>query len=104
MVVATHRRLQEELGIEAKLEFIYKFAYQAQFGELGSERELCSVYLGRTDQSYFANENEIAESRYVSREQLDQELQKSPGDFTPWFRMEWKQLCGDYSDKLSAYA
>ena len=104
MDVATVRRLQEELGIQARLEFVYKFSYQAQFGEVGSEHELCSVYLGRTDQSYSMNTNEIAEARYVSRRQLDQELEANPDEFTPWFKMEWEQLCNKYSDKISAYA
>lgn len=104
MDVATFRRLQEELGIGARLEFVYKFSYQAKFGELGSEHELCSVYLGKTDQSYSANANEIADARYVSRQQLEQELLANPGEFTPWFRMEWAELCGEYSDRLSAYA
>jgi isopentenyl-diphosphate delta-isomerase len=103
MDVATVRRLQEEFGIQAKLEFVYKFSYQAQFGELGSEHELCSVYLGRTDQSYSMNRTEIAEARYLSRGQLDQELQANPDDFTPWFKMEWEQLCGEYAGKLAGY-
>ena len=104
MDVATVRRLQEELGIQARLEFVYKFSYQAHFGELGSEHELCSVYLGKTDQSCSINTNEIAEARYVSRRQLDQELQASPDEFTPWFKMEWEQLCGVYADDLASYA
>lgn len=104
MDVATRRRLQEELGIEASLEIVCKFSYQAQFGEFGSEYELCSVYLGKTDQPYSANSNEIADARYVSWGKLEQELQTKPGEFTPWFKMEWEQLCGEYADKLAAYA
>jgi isopentenyl-diphosphate delta-isomerase len=104
MNVAIHRRLREELGLEASLEFIYKFSYRAEFGELGSENELCSVYLGRTDQPYYANSNEIADARYVSLEELSQELHTKPDGFTPWFRMEWETLCRKYSDKLAAYA
>jgi isopentenyl-diphosphate delta-isomerase len=103
MDVATRRRLQEELDLEASLEFIFKFSYQARFGELGSENELCSVYLGRTDQAFFANPNEIAETRQVSAEQLQQELDANPYEFTPWFKMEWERLSTEYADKLSAY-
>ena len=103
MDVATRRRLQEELDLEASLDFIFKFSYQARFGELGSENELCSVYLGRTDQEFFANPNEIAETRQVSAEQLQQELDANPDKFTPWFKMEWERLSTEYADKLSAY-
>jgi isopentenyl-diphosphate delta-isomerase len=104
MEVATRRRLDEELGIAAELEYIYKFSYQARFGDLGSENELCSVYLGRTDQEYSANANEIAEARYISRESLDRELLADPDAFTPWFRMEWESLNSDYADRLASYA
>ena len=104
MEAATRRRLQEELAIGADLEFAYKFSYQARFGELGSENELCSVYLGKTDQAYSANANEIAEARYVSRDALNSELQSNADEFTPWFRMEWERLIVDVTDKRSIYA
>jgi len=104
MELATHRRLAEELGIEAGLEFVYKFSYQAQFGGRGSENELCSVYLGKTDQSYTANRNEIVHARYVSREQLERELESNPDEFTPWFKMEWETLCGEYAAKLADFS
>lgn len=104
MEVATHRRLQEELAIGADLEFIYKFTYQAQFGELGSENELCSVYLGRTQQAISANSSEIAEARYVSRQTLQNDLETNPEEFTPWFKLEWERLCVEFADKLDDYA
>ncbi len=101
--VASRRRLQEELGIDASLEFVYQFSYQAQFGEHGSENELCSVYLGNTNQTCTANDNEIDEARYVSREALHGELQSKPEEFTPWFKMEWVRLCGEFTEKLHSY-
>lgn len=103
METATRRRLGEELGIEAELEFIYKLYYQARFGELGSENELCSVYLGRTDQAFSANTAEIADARYVSRKVLETEMQTKPAEFTPWFKMEWQRLDREFADKLAAY-
>ena len=104
MEVAIRRRLQEELDIHADLEFVYKFSYRAQFGEHGSENELCSVYLGRTDQTYSANANEIAEARFVSIDVLSNELQTNPEEFTPWFKMEWERLSGEFAAMLKEYA
>ncbi len=104
MEVATRRRLQEELGIDAALEFVFKFSYRAQFAELGSENELCSVYLGKTDQMYAANATEIADVRFLAREALQNDLQKNPEEFTPWFKMEWERLSGEFADKLNNYA
>ncbi len=104
MEVATRRRLQQELGIDATLEFAYKFSYRAQFGDLGSENEMCSVFLGKTNQVYSANENEIADVRYVSCEELQDEFRENPELFTPWFKMEWERLNGEFADRLSEYA
>ena len=104
MQVATRRRLQEELGFKADLEYIYKFSYRAQFGDHGSENELCSVYLGNTDEDHSANASEIEEVRYVSRDALYSELQAMPDEFTPWFKMEWERLGGEFAEHLAAYA
>ncbi len=100
---AVGRRLHQELGLSGELEFIYKFAYTARFGDEGSENELCSVFLGRTDESAIANANEIAGVRYVTAGQLDRELVAEPERFTPWFRMEWERLTTDYADRLAGY-
>ncbi len=104
MEVATRRRLQEELGIEASLEYVYKFSYRAQFGEHGSENELCSVYLGKTDQVDSANANEVADVRYLARDALHRELRTNPEEFTPWFKMEWERLSGEFAEQLAGYA
>ena len=100
---AVGRRLHQELGLRSELEFIYKFAYQARFGDEGSENELCSVFLGRTDESAIANANEIAGVRYVTAQQLDKELADEPERFTPWFRMEWERLTTDFANRLARY-
>ncbi len=103
MPEATQRRLADELGIRADLEFIYKFRYQARFGDQGSENELCSVYLGRSDDEVRANKTEIAAVRHVPASSLAHELQSSPQTFTPWFKMEWDQLNTAYAESLAAY-
>jgi len=101
--LATERRLRQELGTAATLEFIYKFSYQAKFGDLGSEFELCSVFLGRVGEPPVPNATEISALRYVAREALDREIAAEPARFTPWFRMEWRRLEEDFADRLAAY-
>ena len=103
MEVATARRLQQELNTTAVLEFIYKFEYQAQFADQGSENELCSVYLGRLTEKAVANETEIAELRFVSVTDLNQEIDTVPERFTPWFKMEWQRLNEDFATQLDRY-
>lgn len=103
MEEATARRLQQELDTAADLEFIYKFEYQARFAEQGSEHELCWVYLGRLAQEASANESEISELRFVSTNQLNEEISTVPERFTPWFKMEWKRLNEEFSERLANY-
>ena len=103
MELATERRLQQELDTSSALEFIYKFEYQARFGELGSEYELCSVYLGRLEREATANDMEIAAMRFVSADELRQELDAEPEHFTPWFKMEWQRLNEEFPDRLAMY-
>jgi isopentenyl-diphosphate delta-isomerase len=95
--VAAHRRLREELGVDAELEFLYQFQYSAAFHEQGSERELCAVFVGRLEQdcAILANPNEVAAWRWVSCTQLDAWVREAPENFTPWFLLEWRRLQTD---------
>ena len=104
MQVATRRRLLDELNIAAELEFVYKFDYQASFGELGSENELCHVYLGKAPSDIKPNESEIAAIRFIAPADLDREFAERPESLTPWFQMEWQALSTEHRDKLEKYA
>ena len=101
--LAATRRLEDELHARGNLEHVYHFIYQASFDDLGSEHELCHVFLGRIEGDPRANTTEIAEVRYVSAEQLDRELESEPQAFTPWFKLEWRRLREDYPSVLSRY-
>ena len=104
MVVATQRRLRDELNIETSLEFIYKFSYQAEFGELGSENELCHVYFGKVGDSVTLNDHEIDAVRFVRPHDLAAEFATTPAIFTPWFKMEWQTLLDEHRDKMVTYS
>lgn len=104
MEQATRTRLQDELNIDADLEFVYKFTYEASFGELGSEKELCWVYLGRSTEDIVPNENEIAATRSITAARLQLELDHEPQNFTPWFKLEWLRLNQDFTGMLERYA
>jgi isopentenyl-diphosphate delta-isomerase len=103
MEIAVARRLQDELHVQATLEYVYKFSYQAKFEDFGSERELCHVYLGTLDSEARRNETEIEAIRYVSTNELDEAFRTTPEQFTPWFKMEWARLNEDFADTLARY-
>jgi isopentenyl-diphosphate delta-isomerase len=104
MEIATERRLQDELNMHCELEFVYKFTYQAGFGDAGSEHELCHVFLGRSPAAIHPNENEISATRFISPSDLDQELEEKPDTLTPWFKLEWGTLLRNHREQLTAYA
>lgn len=100
MASATQRRLREELGFSCALEFVYKFQYHAEYGALGSESELCWVYVGTTDDAPRVNPTEIAAWRHVAPDALDREMTQAPEHFTPWLKLEWRRLRSDFSERL----
>ena len=89
---AAHRRLEEELGIKSNLKYLYKFQYQVAYKDVGSENELCSVFIGKSNGLVQVNKNEIAEWKYIRAEDLDKELSENTEIYTPWFKMEWAHL------------
>ena len=103
METATTRRLIDELNVEASLEHVYSFCYTAEYGEAGSENELCHVYLGKVSSDIQPNDSEIASVRFVAANALDAELTQSPERFTPWFKQEWGELSENHRERLAVY-
>jgi isopentenyl-diphosphate delta-isomerase len=89
---AVRRRLREELGLGAELEFLFKFQYQAQYDSQGAEHELCWVYAGRSAERPRVNVREISAWRYVTPQALRAEIAGAPETFTPWFKLEWERI------------
>ena len=104
MELAVSRRLEQELGFSCPLEYLYKFKYHAQYGAVGAEHEYCWVYFGRYDGPMDINVSEIADSRFVDINALNDELVDAPERFTPWFKMEWAHIQDHYLDAILARA
>jgi isopentenyl-diphosphate Delta-isomerase len=103
MEAAIHRRLGEELGLNCPLHFLFKFEYQAQFDATSAEHELCSVYIGRSDGPVRINREEIRAWRWISPQELQQELAATdPGRFTPWFILEWQRTWREHRAAVHA--
>lgn len=97
---AAARRLQEELGLTATLEYLYRFEYVARYQDLGSEHELCSVFAGRVNDDPVVNPTEVAAWRWITPAALSAELAQHPDRFTPWFQLEWQHICREFSHLL----
>jgi isopentenyl-diphosphate Delta-isomerase len=94
---AIRRRLREEFGLRAELEFLFKFQYQIQYDSQGAEHELCWVYAGRSAEQPRPNVHEIAAWRYVTPQALQAEIARAPETFTPWFKLEWARILRAHS-------
>lgn len=103
MHIATQRRLLDELNLESELQFVFKFTYQANYGDVGSEHELCHVYLGKVQDRLTPNRNEIDAIRFLDARSLDREFAEHASQFTPWFKQEWRTLRQEHAETLSPY-
>jgi len=90
---AVTRRVEEELGMSlSALSFVYKFEYHASFGEVGSEWEICHVFLARSRSEVKPEPTEIEAWQWVEPHDLGKEIRENPDRFTPWMKMEWEHL------------
>jgi isopentenyl-diphosphate delta-isomerase len=84
---SAERRLQEEMGLDLPLEFIFSFQYRAEFDNGLIENELDHVFIGRTDDNPVPNPDEVADFRWVTIEALEAEIANHPENFTAWFKL-----------------
>lgn len=102
MADAAHRRLFEELGLRTSLKYLYKFQYHAGFGAAGSENEICSVFIGKSNGQVSVNHHEIAGWKFVDVAELNWDMTEHPEKYTPWFKMEWERIQNEYWGDVEA--
>lgn len=101
-IAAAKRRLNDELGLpeDTAVRFLFKFQYHARFADLGSEHEVCSVYIGSVQTPGTINPEEVAEYRFVEPDVLDSALAREPHHYTPWLRLAWATLRREHWDAI----
>ena len=85
-VSSGERRMPEELGIEGKLDYLYKFEYHVPYKDVGSENEICGTLIGIIDKTSEPKEieGEIDEIKWISAIELLSELKTNPQIYCPW--------------------
>ena len=81
------RRLSEEMGFETQLSYGFSFIYLAPLEHGLTEHELDHVLYGFYEGEPNLNAEEVADWRWISIDQLEQEMQANPEKFTAWFRI-----------------
>jgi len=84
------RRLDEELGIKG-LTLIHRdrLEYRADVGSDLIEHEVVDLFLANAPETLTIEPNpeEVAETRWVALDALNDEVARSPEAFTPWLRI-----------------
>ena len=99
---ATQRRLAEEIGITTALQHVFTFQYHAKYRDIGSEREMCAVFIGKSDGKIRVNPNEIADVKWMNINNLTRELALKPEKYSPWLRLEWERLMLSHRREIEA--
>ncbi|KQS27698.1 isopentenyl-diphosphate Delta-isomerase [Dyadobacter sp. Leaf189] len=84
---AASRRLREEMGISADLNFLYTFQYRVQLENGLTENELDHVFWGISDEKPLINTDEVSEYKYMTMNDVKADLILNPGNYTEWFKI-----------------
>tara|TARA_B110000967_G_scaffold37508_1_gene36983 strand:+ start:512 stop:1036 length:525 start_codon:yes stop_codon:yes gene_type:complete len=79
------RRLEEEMGFETPLEYLFNFIYKAPFDNGLTEHELDHVMLGRYEGVPTINPDEVASWKWMDIEQINIDLKENSASYTVWF-------------------
>lgn len=117
--------MREELGVGVNACRVFSFEYKASFDTVGTEHELCHVFLARLidSQALSPHKQEIADLAWLSVNEVDEWMAKETAretaretagaqrgeeasgnrPLTPWFRMEWSRLRGEHGAALAPF-
>jgi isopentenyl-diphosphate delta-isomerase len=96
---AAQRRLQEELGFTCPLQYVLRFRYKAAYNEEFGENEIDHVFVGQFDGVVKPNEDEIEDWRFISVDELSDDILKNPEKYTPWFKKAFPRVVKFTTDR-----
>jgi len=104
-VSSGERRMPEELGIQCKLDYLFKFEYHVLYKDVGSENEICGTLIGIADDSsqFRQIEGEIDEIKWISAKDLLSELKTNPKIYCPWMIIALELLDKSEKQMLEKY-
>ena len=95
---SAERRVFEEMGLNVKLKFIFKFLYKAKLDNNLIENELDHVFIGTSDEKPNINVNEVCDYKYIYENELNLLIKKECESFTPWFKECYKKVFKMFKD------
>ena len=94
---AANRRLLEEMGMKADLNFVFKFQYKASFNNELTEHEIDHVYVGKTDEIPHIQPDEVSDYKYMKIDEIQNSLTQHPEQYTVWFRIIFTEFLHELS-------
>lgn len=89
---AANRRLQEEMGIQTEINKVFDFTYQAPFDNGLVEHEYDHVFVGEYEGAIQPNPDEVADFKFESLLNIEEQIHTAPEEFTPWFKIAFPKV------------
>jgi isopentenyl-diphosphate delta-isomerase len=89
---AAHRRLQEEMGFDCKIEKVFEFTYKADVGQGLTEHEFDHVFIGHYEHEPAINPAEVHDWKFMNLQAVKKDIEDNPGLYTVWFRIAFDQV------------
>lgn len=86
-ISAGKRRLQEEMGFSTELRDTISFVYKAAFDNGLTEHEYDHILVGKFNDDPNLNPEEAAAFKWLSLEEVREDMQKNPLIYTEWFKI-----------------
>ncbi len=99
---AAARRLRIEMGLLCPLQHAFDFTYKAHFANGLIEHEYDQVYIGTTDIQPVINKEEVNNWKYITFEELHEEVTSHPENFTEWFRIIYIRMNKHYQSIINS--
>jgi len=84
---AGEKRLQEEMGFSTPLSPLFAFEYRVDLDNNLTEHEFDHVFIGQYNGEINPNPTEVMDHKWVSMEQLKEQMTQDPNRFTAWFQI-----------------
>lgn len=90
---AVIRKLNQEFGFTTNLKELFSFTYKATDKNSGlTEHEFDHVFIGEFNGVPQPNPEEIDNFKWISIQDLENEIELHPEKFTPWFKIIMEKL------------
>lgn len=96
---AAHRRLEEEMGFDTKLDEAFAFTYFAELDKGLKEHEYDHVFIGSYEGNIIPNPDEVESFKWISMDTLKQDIKDNPRNYTEWFKISILRVLQFYNEK-----